>query len=358
MASMSSSALAPPTYEIEHDINLVREVITLGFPWKLQHTVLPGTLAVHCFKGRLRDSEGRPNLYPPGTTIKYEPFAAPPWSDAAQHVIVISQGAQRVKITIRCPLPGMGAEPATLVTVIRFEVTDPIRLIERTPGWEVRGTLARLNEWVARDICDAVEAAVRPLASSLPSSPEWLTPSGSERLKDLIVGGTNLSGRGLSLLSDQPPMTSLEYPPSLLEALYDLYTAYVIWQRNLALADEARREELADGLGIERGEIRTAFVAGKAPALEYLVRERPDLLEGIAAQAEPHIQEHTQVLRALLLNDASSDFYGGLVTALLRDLRRPGSLTRSAVETLQRGSMPGTRHLRPVLRPGSDAARS
>lgn len=352
MASTPPPLPGPTTYEIEHDINLVRDVITLGFPWRLQHTVLPGTLAVHCFKGRLRDSDGRPNLYPPGTTIKYEPFAAPPWSDAAQHVIVISQGAQRVKISIRCPLPGMGTDPATIVTIIRFEVTDPIRLIERTPGWEAPGSLARLNESVARDICDAVEAAVRPLASSLPSSPEWLTPSGSERLKELIVAGTNLSARGLSLLSDQPPMTSLEYPPSLLEALYDLYTAYVIWQRNLALADDSRREELADELGIEKGDMRTAFLAGKAPALEHLVRERPDLLERIAARAASHIEEHTRVLRALLLNEASSDFYGGLVTALLRDLKRPGSLTRSAVDTLQRGSAPGARYFGPGLRHG------
>ena len=115
MIPTPSSVPGHSTYEIEHDINLVREVITLSFPWKLR---------VHCFKGRLRDSEGRPNLYPPGTTIKYELFAAPPWSDAAQHAIIISQGAQRVKIAIRCPLPGVGAEPATVVTIIRFEVTD------------------------------------------------------------------------------------------------------------------------------------------------------------------------------------------------------------------------------------------
>ena len=195
-----------------------------------------------------------------------------------------------------------------------------------------------------------MESAVRPLASSLSSSPEWLTPTGSERLKDLIVAGTNLSQRGLGLLSDQAPMTSLEYPPSLLEALYGLYTAYVIWQRNLAAADEAKREALADELGIEEGDLRSGLLAGKAPPLDYLVRQRPDLLEAIAAGSEPHIEERTRVLRALLLNEASGEFYGGLVSALLRDLKRPTPLGRSIVDALQRQGALGSTYLRSVLR--------
>jgi len=356
MAATPPQAPGQSTYEIDHDISLIREVTPLSFPWKLHHTVLPGTVGVHCFKGRLRDTEGRPNLYPPGTTMKYQLFAAPPWSDATQHAIVISQGAQRVKITIRCPLPGLGADPATIIAVIRFEVTDPIKLIERTPGWERPDTLARLNQWVARDICDVVEGVVKPLASSVAASPEWLTPSGSERLKDLIVAGTNLSERGLSLLSDQAPMTSLEYPPSLLEALYDLYTGYVIWQRDLASADDARREAVADEVGLEDTELRSALLAGTAPPLDYLVRQRPDLLETIVAGSASHIEEHTRALRALLLNQASAEFYSGLVTALLRDLRRPASLSRSVIDILQRPGTLGSSHLRSLLQ--SPARRS
>ena len=96
----------------------------LSFPWEMHHTVLPGTIGIYCCKGRLRDAEGRPNLYPPGTTIKFQLFAAPPWSDAVQHAIIVSRAAQRVKVTLRYPLPGLAGEPATLATVIRFEVTD------------------------------------------------------------------------------------------------------------------------------------------------------------------------------------------------------------------------------------------
>ncbi len=344
-----SSAPGNTTYEIDHDINLIRGVLPLHFPWKLHHTVLPGTIGVRCFKGRLRDAEGRPNLYPPGTTIQYELFAAPPWSDAMQYAIIVSQGAQRVKITIRCPLPGVAAEPATVTAIIRFEVTDPIKLIEKTPGWEKPGTLVRLNEWVARDICDVVEGAVRPLARSFSSSPEWLTPSGSERLKDLIVAGTNLADRGLSLLSDQAPMTSLEYPQSLLEALYDLYSGYIIWQRNLAAADEGKREALADEMGIEDGEVRSALLAGSAPTLEYLVRQRPDLLNVVVAGSDSHIQEHAGVLRTMLLNQAGGEFYGGLVAALLRDLKRPTPLGKSVIDALQRQGGLGGGYLRSIL---------
>ena len=337
------------TYEIDHDINLIREVIPLGFPWKLHHTVLPGTIGVYCFKGRLRDAEGRPNLYPPGTTIAYALFAAPLWSDARQYAIIVSQGPQRVKITIRCPLPGVEGGLATVTAIIRFEVTDPIRLIEKTPGWEQPGTLVRLNEWVARDICDVVEGVVRPLAQSVPGSPELLTPTGSERLKDLIVAGTNLSDRGLSLLSDQPPMTSLEYPQGLLLALYDLYTGYVLWQRNLSLADEAAREEVAEQLGIEDEEMRTGILSGTPPPLDFFVRERPDLLDAIVAGADRHIQERSRFLRAMLLNPTSGDFYGGLVAGLLRDLKGPTPLARTVAEALQRERQAGRGHLQSLL---------
>jgi hypothetical protein len=302
---------------------------------------MPGTLGVHCFKGRLRDAEGRPNLYPPGTTIRYELFAAPPWSDATQYAIIVSRGAQRVKVTIRCPLPGLTSEPATVTAIIRFEVTDPIKLIEKTPGWEKPDSLSRLNQAVARDICDVVEGVVRPLAGSLSGSPEWLTPTGSERLKDLIVAGTNLTDRGLSLLSDQAPMTSLEYPESLLEGLYDLYTAYVIWQHNVATADESRREALADGLGIEDPELRTALLAGTAPPLDYLVRQRPDLLDTVVAGADGLTRERSQTLRTLLRSHAGGDFYSGLVSAMLRDLRHTTPLARAVAEALQRPGAPG-----------------
>ncbi len=344
-----SSAPGYATYEIDHDINLVRQIIQLNFPFQMHYTVLPGTLAVYCFKGRLRDVEGPPNLYPPGTTIKYRLFAAPPWSDATQYAIIVSQGAQRVKITIRCRLPGVAAEPATVTAVIRFEVTDPIRLIEKTPGWEQRDALARLNESVARDICDAVEAAVKPLVGSVPATPEWLTPSGSERLKDLIVAGTNLSDRGLSLLSDQAPMTSMEYPQSLLEALYGLYTGYCIWQRALATADEGKREALADEMHLEDGEVRTALIAGNAPPLDYIVRQRPDLLETVLAGADADVQEHVRVLRGLLLDQAGAEFYGGLVAAMLRDLKRPTPLGKTVMDVLDRQGTLGGSYLRSML---------
>lgn len=336
MSSVQSS-----TYDIDHDINLIRQVIPLGFPWKLHHTVMPGTLGVYCFKGRLRDVDGRPNLYPAGTTIQYRLFAAPPWSDATQYAIIVSQGAQRVKVTLRCPLPGLESSPATVTAIIRFEVTDPIKLIERTPGWERPETLERLNEWVARDICDVVEGVVRPLANSLSARPELLTPSGSERLKDLIVSGTNLSERGLSLLTDQPPMASLDYPQALLAALYGLYTGYVIWQRQLAAADEAQREELAGELGIEDPDARAALLAGTAPPLDYFVRQRPDLLERVVAGSGEAIHEHARLLRSLLLGHANSEFYTALVSALLHDLKRPSPPTRAIVEALQR---PGPWH--------------
>ncbi len=323
------------SYEIEHDINLVREVIALGFPWKIHHTVMPGTLGVYCFKGRLRDAEGRPNLYPAGTTIQYRLFAAPPWSDAAQYAIIVSQGTQRVKITLRCPLPGLESSPAVVSAVIRFEVTDPIKLVERTPGWEQPETLERLNDWVARDICDVLEGAVRPLANALTVTPEFLTPSGSERLKDLIVSGTNLSERGLSLLSDQPPLASLEYPQPLLEALYDLYAGYCVWQRQLSAADEAQREAIADELTFEEGDTRDALLAGTAPPLEYFIRQRPDLLEAITVGSGERIEEHAHLLHSLLSGPAGGDFYVGLVSALLHDLKRPASLSRAMVEALQ-----------------------
>ncbi|MGQ9682705.1 MAG: hypothetical protein ACUVX9_09235 [Anaerolineae bacterium] len=350
MSFVPTLAPGASSYEIEHDINLIREVVPLTFPWRVHYTVLPGTLGVHCFKGRLRDAEGRPNLYPPGTTIHFQLFAAPPWSDATQHAIVISRGSQRVKVTLRCPLPGMAGEAALVTAIIRFEVTDPIKLVESCPGWEQPGTLARLNEAVAREICDVVEGVVRPLANALHRSPEWLAPTGSERLKDLIVSGTNLSDRGLSLLSDQAPMTSLEYPQSLLEALYDLYSGYCIWQRRLAAEEEGRREALAEEMGLENGEVRANLIAGQAPPLEYLVKQRPDLLEMVTSGADGHIQEHTSALRSLLLNQASREFYGGLVAALLRDLKRPLPLTRSLIETLQRrGGRSGSSHLHGLL---------
>lgn len=341
------SSTQPSTYDIDHDINLIRQVIPLGFPWKLHHTVMPGTLGVYCFKGRLRDAEGRPNLYPAGTTIQYGLFAAPPWSDATQYAIIVSQGAQRVKVTLRCPLPGLESSPATVTAIIRFEVTDPIKLIERTPGWERPETLERLNEWVARDICDVMEGVVRPLANSLSARPELLTPTGSERLKDLIVSGTNLSERGLSLLTDQPPLASLDYPQALMAALYDLHTGYIIWQRRLAAADEAQREEMAGELAIDDADMRAALLAGTAPPLEYLVRQRPDLLERIVAGAGEGIRKHAQLLRSLLANQTSGDFYTGLVSALLQDLQRPSPPARAVIEALQRGSAPS--HLRSML---------
>jgi hypothetical protein len=347
---MDDTPTTPPnrtTYDIEHDINLVRDVIPLGFPWKLHHTVMPGTLGVHCFKGRLRDAEGRPNLYPAGTTIQYRLFAAPPWSDASQYAIVVSRGAQRVKVTLSCSLPGLESSPATVTAIIRFEVTDPIKLIERTPGWERPETLERLNDWVARDICDVLEGVVRPLANALSASPEFLTPSGSERLKDLIVSGTNLSERGLTLLADQPPMASLEYPQRLLEALYDLYTGYIIWQRQLSTADEARREALADELAIEDGDMRAALLAGTAPPLEYLVRQRPDLLHTVVAGAGDRIEAHAELLRSLLMGQAGGEFYTGLVSALLHDLERPAPFSRALIEALQRQDAGS--HLRSLL---------
>jgi hypothetical protein len=350
MSLTPSSLPGHSTYEIEHDINLVREVIKLDFPWKLHHTVLPGTIGVYCFKGRLRDAEARPNLYPSGTTITYGLFAAPPWSDASQYAIIVSQGAQRVKVTLRCPLPGMTAEPATVTAVIRFEVTDPIKLIERTPGWEQPDAVIRLNESVARDICDVVDGVVKPLANAVAASPELLTPSGSERLKDLIVSGTNLSERGLNLLGDQPPMASLEYPQSLLEALYDLYTGYIIWQRRLAAASDTERQDLADEMHIEDADIRSALLAGVAPALDYIVRQRPDLLDAIVAGATGPIQEHSQLLRTLLLSQTSGEFYSGLVSGLLRDLKRPTPLASNVSDMLQRRPGYGAADLRAILR--------
>jgi hypothetical protein len=328
------SSVQPSAYDIDHDINLIRQVIPLGFPWKLQHTVMPGTLGVYCFKGRLRDVDGRPNLYPAGTTIQYRLFAAPPWSDATQYAIIVSQGAQRVKVTLRCPLPGLESSPATVTAVIRFEVTDPIKLIERTPGWERPETLERLNEAVARDICDVMEGVVRPLANSLSARPELLTPSGSDRLKDLIISGTNFSERGLSLLADRPPMAGLDYPAPLMAALYDLYTGYVIWQRRLVAADEARREELAAELGLD-DDTRAALLAGMAPPLEYFIRQRPDLLERIVAGAGDAIHEHARLVHGLLASPASGDFYTALVTALLQDLKRPASPARAIIEALR-----------------------
>ncbi|GEM_PF-6701509 len=341
---MSSIA---PTYQIDHDISLVRRVIALGFPWKLHHTVMPGTLGVCCFKGRLHDADGRPNLYPAGTTIQYRLFAAPPWSDATQYAIIVSRGAQRVKVTLRCPLPGLENSPATVTAIVRFEVTDPIKLIERTPGWEQPATLQRLNDLVARDICDVMEGVVRPLANSLSARPELLTPSGSERLKDLLVAGTNLSERGLSLLSDQPPLASLEYPPALLEALHDLYAGYLVWQRQLAGADEVRRETLADELGIEEGDLRAALLAGTAPPLETIIRQRPSLLEGIVAGMGDGAREHGRLLHDLLTGQTSGDFYTGLVSALLQDLKRPLPPSRAVLEALQRSGAAG--HLRSML---------
>ncbi len=334
MAQSPSSPPTQPTYEIEHHINLILRVKELSFPWEMHHTVLPGTIGIYCCKGRLRDAEGRPNLYPPGTTIKFQLFAAAPWSDAMQHAIIVSQGAQRVKVTLRYPLPGLAGEPATLATVVRFEVTDPIKLIERTPGWERPGGLSRLNEAVARDICDAVESVVRPLTHSLAADPALLTPGGSERLQERIVAGTNLAERGLSLLSDQPPQASLEYPPNLLAALYDLYTGYVIWQRRLATTPEAEREALANQLGVEDAEVHARLLAGSAPPLEYLVRRRPDLLGTLAAGRAGPEPEPAQVLRSLLVDPASSDFYGELAAGLLRELRAPTPLTRTAIEAL------------------------
>ncbi len=347
MATTPPSTPAGPTYEIDHDINLVREVIPLSFPWKLHHTVMPGTLGVHCFKGRLRDADGRPNLYPAGTTIQYRLFAAPPWSDATQYAIIVSQGAQRVKITLRCPLPGLESSLATVTAIVRFEVTNPIKLIERTPGWERPETLGRLNEWVARDVCDVMEGVVRPLANSLSASPELLTPSGSERLKDLIVSGTNLSERGLSLLSDQPPLASLEYPQRLLEALYDLHTGYIVWQRQLAAADEVRREEMADTLRLDDERARAELLAGTAPPLEYFIRQHPDLLDTIVAGMGDRAVEHAQLLHTLLSSPTSGDFYSGLVSALLSELRRPVPPSRAAIDALQRRG--GASHLRSLL---------
>jgi len=329
------SSVQPSTYDIDHDINLIRQVIPLGFPWKLHHTVMPGTLGVYCFKGRLRDADGRPNLYPAGTTIQYRLFAAPPWSDATQYAIIVSQGAQRVKVTLRCPLPGLESSPATVTAIIRFEVTDPIKLIERTPGWERPEALERLNEAVARDICDAVEGVVRPLANSLLARPELLTPSGPERLKDLILSGTNLSERGLSLLADQPPMASLDYPQPLLAALYDLYTGYVVWQRQVSAADQARREQLAADLGIDDAEVRAAILAGTAPPLEYFVRQRPDLLDRVVAGRGEASREHARLLHSLLTSPISGDFYTALVSALLHD-KRPSPPARATIEALQR----------------------
>lgn len=354
MSVPPSSLPGQPTYEIEHDINLIRQVVELVFPWKVHHTVLPGTIGVYCFKGRLRDPEGHPNLYPPGTTMQYRLFAVPPWSDARQHAIIISQGAQRVKITIRCPLPDLAADPATVTAVIRFEVTDPIKLIERTPGWERPDALAHLNQAVARDICDVVESTVKPLAGSLATTPDLLTPSGSERLKDQIVAGTRLAERGLSLLIDQPPMASLEYPQKLLDALYDLYTAYVIWGRKLAAADAARREELADELGFDDAELRSGLLGGMAPPLDYLVRQRPDLLETIVGEAGTRVEDRSLVLRTLLRSPASGEFYGALVTGLLRDLKRPAPPARSVIDTLRGRAGPARGHLRgPVPRAAS-----
>ena len=313
------AALQPGSYQIEHDISLVRQVSVLSFPWKLHHTVRPGTIGIYCFKGRLRDADGCPNLYPPGTTIKFALFAAPPWSDATQEAIVVSQSPQRVKVTLRFPLPGLDDEPATLTALIRFEVTDPLKLIERTVGWERPGGLARLNAEIARDVEEAVQAVVAPLANRVPASPQWLTPSGAERLQGALVAAARLSERGLSLLGDQPPLTSVEYPPALLEGLRDLHAAYALWQHNLSTADEAGRRALAETIGGTEAGVREAIIAGMAPPLAYFVGQRPDLLAGMLAEASGAGWTRGQKLYALLISPTSGGFYRELLSGLLRD---------------------------------------
>ncbi len=314
-----------PSYDISAQIDLIRSVVRLEFPWRVHYTVLPGTVAIYCNKGRLHDAEGRPNLYPAGTTISYALFAAPPWSDAEQYAIVVSLAVQRVKVTLRCPLPEMETEPATVSAVIRFEVTDPLKLVERTPGWEEPGALMRINEQVTHEIRDAVEGIVRRLAIG----PEWLTPQGVGQLAERIVSGLDLSPRGLTVLGESSPQAIVQYPASLVEAVYDLYTRYLIWQRDLSSTPEAEREELAASLALSDAELHAGIVAGSAPPLEYLVRERPDLLERLGREEGP---QPAQALATLLQSPTSSGFYSRLIEGLLPQLSAPTPLARSAIE--------------------------
>ena len=111
-------------------------------------------------------------------------------------------------------------------------------------------------------------------------------------------------------------------------------------------ADEVQREALADELTIEEGDTRSALLAGKAPPLEYFVRQRPDLLEAISAGSGDRIEAHAQLLHNLLTGQAAGEFYVGLVSALLRDLKRPPPLSRTVIDALQRR---GGGHLRSML---------
>lgn len=332
-----------PTYAIEADVSPIHSVIQLSIG-QVQAHVRSGTLGWYYDGGQLKGP------YKPGERINYFPgVLRPGWAglpgvgDRPQRAILVSTAPQRVQVTIYCPLLGLSTDPAAFTAVVYFEVTDFEKLASRAPGLdEVEGREA-LNQRVVTYISGIVEQAVQPLANSVYSQPELLTPSGAEKLKDLILANLNLASWGLSIAGDHPPMAHMTYPPSFVQTVYDFRTGYQVFQFNLQKkleeGDETYFRELmreltgADAKAAQKvGEL---IMKGVSPSLEWLVTDGYKLLDAVFAHTDIQLQERSKMLRTALMTRTNESFYNKFIAVLDRDFGQVSSITAYVSEVLQ-----------------------
>lgn len=334
MATMSQ-----PTYSIEADVDIIHKVSPLRLSIRdVQLSVDNGTLGWYYIGGRLIGP------FSPGEQINYQMLRTR-WGPLVgmgqrkQRAILVSMEPQRVQVTIYCPLLGMSPDPAAFITVIYFEVADFEKLASRSPGLiEIEGREA-LNQRVITRIREIIEESVKPLASSIFSRPELLTPTGAEKFKELILANINLSAWGLTITGDPPPVAHMNYPQTFVQTVYEFRLGYQVWQFELQKGDELSRRELireltrADAVAAQK--VQELLMRGIPPSLDWLVTDGSNLLDAVFSHSNIQLQEHAKVLRTALISRANGGFLNKLVAALDRDFGQVVSMNGLVSQILE-----------------------